>query len=284
MKAFLEKLEYNFYNELQTILDTGTKENNLRPALELSRKYLVDLKNEIMSRGFQNHQDEITCFKLTKPKLQAELIYYRGILIAQQDFPLGSDEKKIGYLNEYLNRFHLFFEENREFIRYSRSESTDLDHQFFIRENAMAMHKDYEVDFSAVDFSWNTGYDLVLAKSIAFEKLENRIKIELFRITNSDQVLLDLNSVSNNSKKVLKWTDSKTSLVELIYALHSVGVLNNGQIDLKTITEVLADVFQVELGDHYRTYHDLKSRKIDRTKFLNNLIETLTRRMESDDE
>lgn len=283
MKAFLERLEFNFYNELQSILETGTKENNLRPALELSRKYLDHLKNEIIDRGFQNTRDEITCFKSTKPKLQAELIYYRGILIAQQDFPLGSDEKKIVYLNDFLNRFHLFFEENKEFIRYSRSESTDLDHRFFIRENAR-LNKDYEVDFAAVDFRWNTGYDVILAKCMAFEKLENRIRIELFRITNSEQVLLDLNSQESNSKKVLRWTDSKASLVELIYALHSVGALNNAQIDLKTITEVLEDVFQIELGDHYRTYHDLKSRKIDRTKFLNNLIETLTRRMEADDD
>lgn len=283
MKAFLQKLESNFYNELQAILNSGTPENNTRPALELSRKYLVDLKNEIMDRGFQNPQDEITCFKLTKPKLQAELIYYRGILIAQQNFPLGSDEKKICYLNEYLNRFHLFFEENKEFIRYSRSESTNLDHQFFMRENAR-LNKDYEVDFAAVDFRWNTGYDIVLAKCLAFEKLENRIRIELFRITHSDQVLIDLSASGNKSKKTLKWTESKASLVELIYALHSVGVFNNRQVDLKTITEVIEETFQIELGDHYRTYHDLKSRKIDRTKFLNNLIETLTHRMESDDE
>lgn len=281
MKAYLEKLEYNFYNELQVLLET--QKNSVRLALELSRKYLIDLKNEIINKGFKNPQEEIDCFKLTKPRLHAELIYFRGILVAQQNLPIGSDEIKKNYLNDHLIRFHLFFEENKEFILYNRSESTHLDGHFFIRENARA-HKNNEVDFSEVDFRWNTGYDLILAKCLAFEKLEHQIRRELFRINHMEET--DFNPIVSppNPKRLLKWSESKTSLVELIYALHSVGALNNGQTDLKTITEVLQTTFQIELGDHYKIYHDLKARKIHRTKFLNNLIETLNKRMEADDE
>ncbi|WP_300667074.1 RteC domain-containing protein [Fluviicola sp.] len=281
MKAFLEKLESNFNSELQTILETH--KNNTRSALDLSRKYLIDLKNEIINRGFRNSQDEINCFKVTKPKLHAELIYFRGVLIAQQNLPLGSDKIKKNYLNDHLARFHVFFEENKEFIRYSRSESTYMDDHFFIRENARAYEND-GVDFAEVDFRWNTGYDLILAKCLAFEKLEHQIRNELFRISHMEETILNPIVPQTNPKKILKWTESKTALVELIYALHSVGALNNGQVDLKTITEVLQNTLQIELGDHYKIYHDLKARKIARTKFLNNLIETLNRRMEADDE
>jgi hypothetical protein len=281
MMAYLEKLEYNFYNDLQVLLET--QKNNTRSALELSRKYLIELKNEIIDRGFRNSQDEIACFKVTKPKLHAELIYFRGILIAQQNLPIGSDEIKKSYLNDHLARFFIFFEENKEFIRYYRSEASHLDEQFFIREKAQ-LNKEYEVDFSEVDFRWNTGYDLILAKCLAFEKLEHQIRQELFRISHMEESIFNPILPQTSSKKVLKWTESKTALVELIYALHSAGALNNGQTDLKTITEVLQTTFQIELGDHYKIYHDLKSRKIHRTKFLNNLIETLNKRMEADDE
>ncbi|MDF3029362.1 MAG: Tetracycline regulation of excision, RteC [Fluviicola sp.] len=282
MKAFLEKLEFNFYSELQTLLEKPEK-TNIRSAVELSRKYLVDLKSEIINRGFRKPQDEIDCFKITKPKLHAELIYFRGILVAQQNIPLGSDEIKKSYLNDHLARYFIFFEENKEFIRYYRSEANHLDDQFFIREKAQ-LTKEYEVDFSEVDFRWNTGYDLILAKCLAFEKLEHQIRQELFRISHMEETSFNPIIPQANHKKVLQWTDSKTDLVELIYALHSVGALNNGQTDLKTITEVLQATFQIELGDHYKVYHDLKSRKIARTKFLNNLVETLNKRMEADDE
>lgn len=281
MKAYLEKLEFNFYSELQNILEA--KNNNIRSALELSQRYLIDLKNEIINRGFKKPQDEIDCFKSIKPKLHSEVIYFRGILIAQQNLPLGSNEIKINYLNNHLARFHVFFEENKEFIRYSRSELTFLDDHFFIREKAQT-HRTYEDDFAEVDFRWNTGYDIILAKCMAFEKLEHQIMHELFRIQHMEETEFTPIIPQTNSKKVLKWTESKTSLVELIYALHSASALNNGQTDLKTITEVLQDLFQIELGDHYKIYHELKSRKIQRTKFLNNLTETLNRRMEAEDE
>lgn len=281
MKVFLEKLEFNFYSELQTLLEA--QKNSAHSAVELSRKYLIDLKNEIINRGFKNAQDEIDCFKVTKPKLHAELIYFRGILVAQQNLPLGSDKIKKNYLNGHLGRFHVFFEENKEFIRYNRSESTHLDDHFFIRENAR-VHRNDEVDFSEVDFRWNTGYDLIWAKCLAFEKLEYQIRQELFRISHMEETIFNPIIPQTTPKKILKWTESKTALVELIYALHSARALNNGQIDIKTLTEVLQNSFQIELGDHYKIYHDLKARKIARTKFLNILMETLNRRMEADDE
>jgi hypothetical protein len=282
MKAFLEKLEFKFYSELQILLEE-TQKNNIRLAIELCRRYLIEIKNEIINKGFKNPQDEIDCFKITKPKLHSELIYFRGILIAQHNLPLGSNKIKKNYLNDHLARFHMFFEENKEFIRYNRSESIYLDDQFFIRENAR-VYKGHEMDFSEVDFRWNTGYDLIVAKCLEFEKLEHQIRQELFRIDHMEETIFNPIIPQNNHKKLLKWTESKTALVELIYALHSVGALNNGQTGLKTITEVLQSTFQIELGDHYKIYHDLKARKIQRTKFLNNLIETLTKRMEAEDE
>ena len=35
----------------------------------------------------------------------------------------------------------------------------------------------------------------------------------------------------------LTWTGSKVALIELIYALHTEGVFNNGAADLKNIAE-----------------------------------------------
>jgi hypothetical protein len=275
----LEKLEFNFYSELETL---QSQENNTNSSLELCRKYFDDLKNEILNKRFKNPQDEIDCFKITKPKLHAELLYFKGIITAQRNLPMGSNEVKKNYLNDHLVRFYLFFEENKEFILYNRSESTHLDKCFFIRKNAKA-YKNNEAAFIEVDFRWNTGYDLILAKYLAYEKLEQQIRYELLRINDLNEVTFNPIIPQITSKKKLRWTESKTDLVELIYALHSIGAINNGQTDLKTIKNVLQNTFQIELGDHYKIYHDLKARKIHQTKFLDNLIKALNQRMESDD-
>lgn len=41
--------------------------------------------------------------------------------------------------------------------------------------------------------------------------------------------------------------------------------------------------FGIDLGDYYRTYIALKSRKKERTSFLKTLIDNLIKRMDEDD-
>lgn len=84
-------------------------------------------------------------------------------------------------------------------------------------------------------------------------------------------------------KTKLAWSDNKISLIELIYALHCKGSFNNGNADIKEISAYFEAVFNVELGDVYRTYLEIKNRS-SRTKFLNTLEQLLNRRMEMQDE
>lgn len=227
MRSYLEKLELRFYTELEALL--STRKNDVHSALELSQRYLIDLKNEIIDRGFKKPEDEISCFKLTKPKLQAEVIYFRGILMTQQNLPIGPNEIKVNYLNNHLARFHLFFEENQELIRYCRSELTFLDTHFFIRQNAQA-HRTYEMDFSEVDFRWSTGYDIILAKCLAFEKLEYQIKHELFRIQHLEETQFNPTITQSNPKKQLQWTESEGAVSKLhLYGNLALKILKNGQ-------------------------------------------------------
>ena len=81
----------------------------------------------------------------------------------------------------------------------------------------------------------------------------------------------------------LNWTGSKTALTELIYALHSQGIFNSGNADIKPIVKVFESTFNIYLGDFYHTFLELKSRKINRTKFLDSLKETLIRKMDEQD-
>ncbi len=70
----------------------------------------------------------------------------------------------------------------------------------------------------------------------------------------------------------------------MIYALHSQGVFDNGDADIKLIAKTLELAFNINLGDFYHTYMELKSRKINRTKFLDGLRDALIQKMDEQDE
>jgi len=66
--------------------------------------------------------------------------------------------------------------------------------------------------------------------------------------------------------------------------LHTAGVFNRGAADLKQIVAVFEQSFQIKLGDVYRSFLEIRSRKMDATKFLSSLKHLLQRRMYEADE
>jgi hypothetical protein len=73
---------------------------------------------------------------------------------------------------------------------------------------------------------------------------------------------------ANNFKKEndsdihkLKWTASKASLIELLYALQTSGSFNNGSIDLKSLATSLENLFDIDLGNYYRVFQEIRIRK-----------------------
>lgn len=73
-------------------------------------------------------------------------------------------------------------------------------------------------------------------------------------------------------------------MTELIYALYAQGVFNNGNTDIKLIAKTFETAFNIDLGDFYHTFMELKARKINRTKFLDSLCEALIKKMDEQDE
>lgn len=82
----------------------------------------------------------------------------------------------------------------------------------------------------------------------------------------------------------VNWTGSKTAMIEMIYAMHYQNVFDNGNIDIRLIAKHFENTFNVDLGDFYHTYLELKNRKVNRTKFLDSLREGLIKKMDEQDE
>jgi len=117
-------------------------------------------------------------------------------------------------------------------------------------------------------------------------KVLKTIRIELdiirYRMKHPELSMQELTKSLEHVGK-LKWRGSVVEWVELIYALHAIGYVNDGKISLKEMFYEMGEVFDIEVKDFSRTFMDIKIRS-DRTLFLDELKRVLIERIEKADE
>src|SRR5690606_38136338 len=112
------------------------------------------------------------------------------------------------------------------------------------------------------------------AKFMGFEKMIGYLLQKINHLENGGKEL------EAQRKHSSTWTDSKSALVELAYALYCRGSINYGKADIKQIVSELEYLFNIHLGNFYRTYLDIAIRKKSRTPYIDSLKESLERRMD----
>ncbi len=130
------------------------------------------------------------------------------------------------------------------------------------------------------DKIFSTSHDFKVAKILANDLIQLYLENQLIMIDNKDNSEKTFRKPNIN----LTWTSSKVALTELLYALHAEGVFNNGNTEIKDIATYLEYAFNIELGDYYRTFLELRMRKTSRTKFLSSLTDGLIKKMDEADE
>lgn len=101
---------------------------------------------------------------------------------------------------------------------------------------------------------------------------------------NQDLNLCKDSKNENSTFHRFKWTESKAALVELIYGLHSSKSINDGREGIKSIAQLFESMFDIDLGDVYHTFSEVRNRKIEQTKFLDHLKDSLLSKMQETDE
>lgn len=243
-------------------------------AINLVLEQIATTKDFILDRGFKNLQEEIQFFKELKPKILSKLIYYNSIYKIEAKKPYIGKKIIESYLNDELCRLKKFFDNNLEFYKYYRTNSTYLDHKYFVR-GKYDIKLSLDTFYFEADHSFSTSHDYKVAKIIANDLIQVYLEDQLHNTVYRDKSIDQLK---------LNWTGSKAAMIELIYALHSQGVFDNGNADIKVIAKAFERTFNLDLGDFYHTFMELRSRKINRTKFLDNLRDTLIRKMDEQDE
>lgn len=274
--ASMQKIYNEILYKLETAVNELGKDNDyivkqIENIVKLILQSLSDLKTGVITRGFKNVNEEIHFFKYQKPVIVSKLIYYNAIYKIETRKPYGAKRTK-KYLGKELKKLKRFFDNNLDFYKYYRSNNSFLDENFFLRgKHDIRLWLD--TFYFEADHRFSTSHDYKVAKIIANDLI---------------QVYLEDRLNNFNLKKSLdtslNWTASKTALTELIYALYSHGVFNNGNTDIKLIAKKFEDTFNIDLGDFYHTFMELKARKMNRTKFLDSLCEALIKKMDEQDE
>ncbi|REC62241.1 tetracycline regulation of excision, RteC [Chryseobacterium pennae] len=272
----------NFYNETLYKLEAETKEleieadysiERIEAVIEIILKRLSEIKEHVLKKGFKNISEEIHFFKYQKPSIVSKLIYYNAIYKIEAKKPYGAKPIK-KYLNDELRKLKKYFDNNLEFYKYYRTNNSFIDEKLFVRSK-YDIKLSLDTFYFEADHSFSTSHDYKVAKIMAND---------LIQVYLEDQLHNTVYRNKSTEQPKLNWTGSKTALIELIYALHSQGVLDNGNADIKIIAKTIERAFNVDLGDFYHTFMEIKSRKINRTKFLDSLRERLLKKMDEEDE
>lgn len=239
-----------------------------KKAVAFCTEALQKLRQYFLENGFENFQDEIRAFKYLKPAFHHLLIYQRAIFQIELKTPPGSRKIKRKYYDQQLKYITDFFRQQADLYSYYRNDDTFLDELYFLRKSG-------NPELDPIFCSLN---DYVISQILANEKLQRWLEKAKSDLDGRNEEL------SSGKRSLLRWTASKASLVELLYAIQQTGVCNHGQAELKLLAQTFEQLFQVDLGNYYGIFNELRLRKKNRTPLLDEMKMRLLGRMDELDE
>ncbi|MGB5820349.1 MAG: RteC domain-containing protein [Saonia sp.] len=275
-KPFIESLQFDLKEAQDNIPNIVKRANH---SIRLCHTLLSIFKRSVVNDGFDSIEREIDFFKNFKTVPSAQLLYHSQVRSFELEFPKANLDVQRKFIKKRLNRLNRFYRNHIDFSEYVSSGRTHFDEHYFTRKylNAFPILSPH-IYFHDPDFS--TPKDLLLAEFKAYDLfvmyLQNRM---IDKSKSYNQKSPELNSHLN-----LQWTSSKSALTELIYALHHNRVINNGNADIKEIALAFQQVLHFDMGDFYKIFSEIKSRKNSRTKFLDDLSSGLQSHMDSTEE
>lgn len=273
MEKYTGEIYRDMMEQVQRLTLTGDHEMpKAEQCFHIVETAMIKLRDYIYQYTFADDDEEIHFFKIIKPRFHAELVYYAELIHIEANKPFGSKELVTSFYRQVIQRLQVYFDRRHTYYIYYRSQRKAEDRLLFLRSSDCVPvipedNLDMDRTFSTLGSSW-------FSKFIGFERIIEHLLQRIDHIENGS------NKLDQPHKHLTVWTDSKAALVELAYALQARGSLNHGNADVKDIITELEYLFNVQLGNFYRTYFDMGIRKKSRTPYLDSLKETLERRMD----
>jgi hypothetical protein len=240
----------------------------LQDNLETAIRLFQDLREWVIKHEFATEAQEIQFFKEVKPLFFASVLYWKGILEIERERPPGPHLSK-KYARKKMKILHRENRQQPEIRNLLHQPNSLLDLLYFTRSRPSPENDIIQL---TGDPRFTTARDRQVSELMARDWiLEYLISIS------------EPNLVKTHEHN-LRWTGSRAGLVELIYALQSGGVINQGRASLLELVKYFETGFQVELSNFYHVFNEIRLRKKNRTVLLDDLREKIMRRMDGLDE
>lgn len=278
--------------KIATIIDNFDKEINevkkskleklwrLKEKIKISKQCLLQLRLLIREEGFNSVKEEINFFKIQKPYVQGRLNFYMKLSDFLFEYPSVCTSRKRNYINKKLNKLDSNKCKNLEFEKYYRLDDNKFDKQYFLRGSSQ-LNIFINNSYHCEDPEFSSSHDHLVSQIITHDLLTKYYAKELDFLENKKY-----NSIIEEVKPVVFtdvfWESSKTDLTELIYALYSSGVIKTRETEIKELIEIFEELFNINLGNHHKTFSQVKDRQKDIAKFLDKLKYNLVKRIETD--
>ena len=164
------------------------------------------MKLSVLKHHFRDTQEEINFFKNSKPNVLSKLIYYNAIYKIEAKKPYGGEKVTEEYLNNELLKIKNFFDNNLEFYKYYRTNSTYLDDKYFVR-GKHDIKLSLDTYYFESDHSFSTSHDYKVAKIIANDLIQVYLEDQLYNM--NKHLLPKLSSTIS-----VNWTASKTAMIK----------------------------------------------------------------------
>jgi RteC protein len=256
--------------------------DNILPAAQLAieaiRKAINVLRDFCKHHSFPDQVSEIRFFKSVKPRFHAQLIFWMNLFDLELQKPIGSIKHEKKYLKKRMSLLEDYFEKYKDFYSYCRSGQTDRDTLYFTRRQKIPLLLT-NPHMADSDPTFSTSQDYLAAGILANDMFLEYLLYRLARLKSNK-----LTSTAKTSSKSLQWTASKSGVVELIYALYTEGVFNNGKARVSEIATAFQEKFEIKLVNYYHTFNEIRLRKKNRTVFLETLRDRLSKKMDEMEE
>ena len=198
-----------------------SEDNAIKKAIEASyilTEAFCRLKEFIISYEFKSEAEEIGFFKEIKPLLFCKLIYYRKLYNIEMNRPVTGIEAQKEHLQNELDAINRYTGKRLDFVRYYRSGATRLDELYFLRGQA-DVEQYLEPFYYERDPRFSTNCDFKVAKILANDMLSVYLMAEIEAL----ETICRPVSPCPFPDIRLAWQNSKTDLIELVYAFDSLG-------------------------------------------------------------
>lgn len=234
---------------------------NLTTAINLIEEHLYSIQEKLAIHVFQSKNTEISYFKNEFPKIFRLYYYYQTTYSIEKEkvknciYPLNEQE----YYANYLQNFNYFNSEELKVLQVYHFYPLEKENKFFLRKHFRWRRKNL---MSAIN-------DTYITNTISAAIGKREALIDIINYLEKRSKTSTTNEIEYKTE--FNWTDNKCDLVELVYAIFIKESINNGDIELTQLIKFFETSFNIQLNNHHTTIQEIKQRKKERTKYIDNL-------------